>query len=106
MKHAPAILIVDDNRAFVDLAAKIIDRSFPGARIGRAHSGRATMETLEADPWDVVLLDYRLPDIDGDEVLGEIGRRAVDVAVIVVTGEGDEALVAEITEPPPQNAPP
>ncbi|GEM_PF-1657518 len=96
MSTAPAILIVDDDRSFVELTARLVGRAFRGARIGRAHTGMDTMKALEADSWDVVLLDYRLPDIDGVEILGEIGHRKLDVAVIVITGEGDEALVADL----------
>jgi signal transduction histidine kinase/DNA-binding response OmpR family regulator len=96
MSPTPAILIVDDDRSFVELTARLVSREFPGARVGRAHTGMDTMQLLEAEAWDVVLLDYRLPDIDGVEILGEIGHRNLDVAVIVVTGEGDEALVADL----------
>ncbi len=96
MSTAPAILIVDDDLSFVELTARLVGRAFAGAKIGRAHTGMDTMRALENEAWDVVLLDYRLPDIDGVEILGEIGHRKLDVAVIVITGEGDESLVADL----------
>ncbi len=93
---SPAFLIVDDNRGFLDLTAGLIGRSYPGARIGRAGTGEAALEHLLGSTWDVLLLDYRLPDIDGIEILAEVQARGIDVAVIMVTGEGDQELAADL----------
>jgi len=93
---APAILIVDDNHSFVDLVADSVARSYPQARIGRAISGEEAIGVLQDESWDVVLLDYRLPDIDGLEVLAEIRKHLIDVGVVMITGEGDEKLAADL----------
>jgi len=93
---APAILIVDDNHSFVDLVADSVARSYPQARIGRATSGEEAIGVLQEESWDVVLLDYRLPDIDGLEVLAEIRKHLIDVGVVMITGEGDEKLAADL----------
>lgn len=95
-EEAPAFLIVDDNRGFVDLTAGLIGRSYPGARIGKAGTGEEALHQLLSASWDVLLLDYRLPDIDGIEVLAEVRARGIDVAAIMVTGEGDQELAADL----------
>ena len=93
---APAFLVVDDNRGFVDLALSLIGRAYPGARTGRAETGEAALALLHGEAWDVLLLDYQLPDIDGIEILAEVRNRGIDVAVIMVTGEGDQELAADL----------
>ncbi len=92
----PAILIVDDNHTFVDLTAEILRQELPDAEVGSAGSGEEALSQLVNREWDLVLLDYRLPDFDGLEVLAEIRKRLLDVAVVVITGEGDEALAADL----------
>ncbi|MEO8115471.1 MAG: response regulator, partial [Phenylobacterium sp.] len=67
---SPRILIVDDvsdNRA-------ILRRRFErrGFTIAEAESGKAALEAVGAEPFDVVLLDVMMPDMDGLEVLRQI----------------------------------
>lgn len=93
---APAILLVDDNHTFVELVAEIVVGFYPMATIGRAGSGEEALDVLSHKSWDIVLLDYRLPDFDGLEVLAEIRKRLLDVAVVMVTGEGDESLAVDL----------
>ncbi len=94
--ESPAILIVDDNHTFVELVSGIVVRSYPQAQLGRAASGAEAIRVLQAKNWDVVLLDYGLPDIDGLEILAEIRKQLIDVAVVMITGEGDEKLAADL----------
>ncbi|MCO4771136.1 MAG: response regulator [Deltaproteobacteria bacterium] len=93
---APALLVVDDNQGFVDLTSALIRHAYPDARVGTAATGAEALHHLIGSPWDVVLLDYRLPDIDGVEVLAEVRNRGIDVAVVMVTGEGDQELAADL----------
>lgn len=93
---APAFLVVDDNRGFLDLTRGLIRRSYEDARVATVTNGNDALELLLSEPWDVLLLDYRLPDIDGVEVLAEVRKRDLDVAVVMVTGEGDEQLAADL----------
>jgi len=93
---SPALLIVDDNESFVDLTSDLVSRAYPGARVGTAGTGEEALYLLKSATWDVMLLDYRLPDIDGVEVLAEVRKRGLDVAVVMVTGEGDQELAADL----------
>lgn len=45
---------------------------------------------------DLILLDYRLPDIDGLELIADIKALNLDLPVIVLTGQGDEKIAVEI----------
>jgi len=91
-----SFLVVDDNQGFLELIESFILRNYPDSFVGGASGGAEALAKLEERSWDVVLLDYLLPDFDGVEVLGEIRKRKKDVAVIVVTGEGDERLAADL----------
>ncbi|VEP11594.1 Signal transduction histidine kinase [Hyella patelloides LEGE 07179] len=46
--------------------------------------------------FDLVLLDYRLPDIDGLHLIAEINALNLDLPIIVLTGQGDEEIAVEI----------
>jgi signal transduction histidine kinase/CheY-like chemotaxis protein len=91
-----SFLVVDDHRGFLALTGALISRTYPGARVGFASTGQEALERLSAEAWDVTLLDYRLPDVDGLEVLAEIRKRGLATAVIMVTGEGGEELAADL----------
>ena len=91
-----SFLLVDDNEPFLKLLGSFVERHYPDAAIGRATTGEQALDQLIQGTWDVVLLDYRLPDVDGLEVLAEIRKHQVDTAVVMVTGEGDERLAADI----------
>ena len=91
-----SFLVVDDNQGFLELIESFILRNYPGAFVDSACGGEEGLRMLEERDWDVMLLDYLLPDFDGVEVLGEVRKRKNDVAVIVITGEGDERLAADL----------
>jgi DNA-binding NtrC family response regulator len=81
------ILIVDDEAIMRESIAVYLEDS--GYRIGEATDGRSALRVYaELEP-DLVLLDLRMPGMDGLEVLSELGQRDAEVPVIVVTGAGN-----------------
>jgi PAS domain S-box-containing protein len=56
-------------------------------------TGRACLDRLHDGGVDLVLLDHRLPDMDGLDVLKAMSREGFRVPVVMVTGSGDEDLV-------------
>jgi two-component system, OmpR family, response regulator RegX3 len=78
------VLIVEDEDAIAEPLAEGLRRE--GFTVTRVATGRAA---LEAALPDVVLLDLRLPDIDGYEVCRELRARS-EVPIIVVTAKGEE----------------
>jgi two-component system sensor histidine kinase/response regulator len=61
------LLIVDDSEANRDMLLRRLDA--PGRILKVARSGREALTLLESEPFDLVLLDIRMPDMDGYEVL-------------------------------------
>ena len=79
------VLLVEDEDAIADPLAEGLRRE--GFTVTRAATGA---EALAASDSDVVLLDLRLPDMDGLDVCRKIRERS-DVPIIVVTARGEEA---------------
>jgi two-component system, OmpR family, response regulator RegX3 len=78
------ILVVEDEDTIADPLVTGLSRE--GFDVMRVATGRAA---LEAPAADLVLLDLRLPDIDGTEVCRELRARS-NVPIIVVTARGEE----------------
>lgn len=79
-----SVLLIDDEADFVQtLAKRLRRRGFP---VTVAGNGRDGLACLEQEPADVVLLDVRMPGIDGIETLREIKKRHPLTEVIMLTG--------------------
>ncbi len=78
---APTVLVVDDEQAVADAYALQIESEYE-TRI--AYGGEEALETVDENV-DVVLLDRRMPDRTGDEVLTELRERGLDCRVVMVT---------------------
>ena len=81
------ILIVDDESGFRESLARRLERR--GAVVNQAADGEAALASLEQEPVDVVLLDVRMPGMDGLATLARIRADHPDTEVILVTGNVD-----------------
>jgi len=80
------ILIVDDEEDFVEmLCLRLQDQ---GNNVKGVHDGRGCLRALEEEDVDVVVLDIKMPGMDGIETLQEIKRQAPITEVILLTGHG------------------
>jgi DNA-binding response OmpR family regulator len=79
------VLMVDDEEKFRLTTKKILDRR--GFDTLLAASGEEALERLEAEP-DVVVLDIKMPGMDGHQTLQEIRSRSPQTPVIMLTGHG------------------
>ena len=87
---SPTVLIIDDHAAFrVGVRALL---AADGYRvIGEAADGRTGLEAAAALQPEIVLLDVRLPDMDGFQVAGALAARG-DSAAVVITSSSDDPL--------------
>lgn len=87
------VLYVDDEEDFVRTLAERMDMRDLGG--GVALSGREALEMLEEDRPDVMVLDLRMPGLDGLEVLRRVKRAYPEIEVVILTGHGSEHDEAE-----------
>ncbi len=78
------VLLVDDELSFSQTLAKVLARR--GFSVATATSGEEALARLAARPWDVVLLDVKMPDRDGLSVLADIRAMPDPPEVIMLTG--------------------
>jgi DNA-binding response OmpR family regulator len=90
----PRILICDDNEMGRCLLRRMLSRR--GYLVEEAMDGESTILAVERSPPDLVLLDLRLPDLDGSEVLRELrcDYDANELPIIMVSAEHDGEVVA------------
>ena len=79
------ILMVDDEARFREATEKILNRK--GFEVLLAKDGPEALEKISMNP-DVVVLDIKMPGMDGHEVLKKIKRLRKDIPVIMLTGHG------------------
>lgn len=88
--QAPArVLLVDDEREFVQtLSERLLLRDMGSAV---AYDGESALEMLQEDEPEVMILDLKMPGIDGMEVLRRVKETQPEIEVIILTGHGNES---------------
>ncbi len=90
------VLVVDDEEDVRNLLNRFLTRR--GYVVDAAKDGEeAVTRVLEGEP-DIVLLDLRLPKMDGLKVLRRLREEASDVAVITMSGVADEEAARKSLE--------
>ncbi len=88
LERPQKVLLVDDEIEFVDtLSERLQSREFKTAV---AYSGEEAIESLAKDLPDVMILDLKMPGIDGIEVLRRVKQEHPETEVIILTGHGSE----------------
>lgn len=84
-----SILLIEDNQQHSRMMAGELRRRL-GAEVTQVATGEEALEELARRAYDLVVMDFRLPGVDGLSVLRTIRERHVEVPVVLVTGMGDE----------------
>ncbi|MBA4392642.1 MAG: two-component system response regulator [Desulfobacca sp.] len=85
MKKA-RVLIVDDEEAFANNIAKLISKR--GYDIQAVYNGQSAINALDEGDFDVIILDLKMPGLDGLSTLKIIKGKKPSVEVIILTGHG------------------
>lgn len=88
LRQTSRVLLVDDEEEYVlTLSERLQTRNFePDV----AHDGEQALSAVEAEEPEVMVLDLRMPGMDGMEVLRRVKRDHPNIEVIIVTGHGTE----------------
>ena len=90
----PRILLVDDEERFRTNLQKMLGAQ--GLAVKAAGSGAEALEELKRSPCDVIVLDIRMPGMDGLATLKEIKRINPEVEVIILSGHASMDAAMEI----------
>lgn len=78
------LLLVDDEEEFLLATSQALGRR--GFAVTVAPNGVTALERIEAGPFDAVVLDVKMPDIDGIDVFHQIQERFPEIPIIILTG--------------------
>ncbi|WP_457575004.1 response regulator [Desulfolithobacter sp.] len=82
------VLLVDDEQEFVEtLSERLALRNMGSAVV---HDGESALRLIEQDKPEVMVLDLKMPGVDGIEVLEKVKKTNPEIQVIILTGHGSE----------------
>ncbi len=84
------ILIADDDSSVRDLLRNILTAE--GYGVGEAKSGNQVLQALASGPVDLLLMDIRMPDLGGMEVLQRLKEQGKEIGVLMMTAYGSSTL--------------
>src|SRR5688572_18980065 len=87
-----SILLADDQPSADSLARRLRMIYGPLVVIRQAESGRQALESLRSATFDLVLIEYRLADIDGLELLSQVLDGVDQTAVVLMTDKPSDRL--------------
>jgi two-component system nitrogen regulation response regulator NtrX len=90
---AGRVLIVDDDAANRMAVRAILAGA--GFEVGEAPDAFTALDRIDREPPHAVLLDIKMPGMDGLGLLDNLRGRGVDVAIVILTGHGDEFTAAK-----------
>ena len=95
IKIPTRVLLVDDEENFVEMLSLRLEET--GEKVTPAYNGKQCLELLDQreKQFDVVILDIKMPGMDGIEVLREIKNRHPLIEVIMLTGHGSTESAVE-----------
>jgi DNA-binding response OmpR family regulator len=89
----PSVLVVDDEAEVADVYALRLRDEY---EVETAYGGTEALERVD-DDIDVVLLDRRMPDVSGDDVLSAVRDRGLDCRVIMITAVDPDFDIVEMS---------
>ena len=87
------ILIVDNDEGLVHFLSRLFTKQ--GHEVASSSDGMSSLELLKSDTFDLILLDYKMPGLNGLETLAEIKRKLIKTPVIVMTAYGTTETAIE-----------
>lgn len=85
----PRILVVDDEEAILYVFERYL--SVAGYRVSVANNGFDAVSAAEADPFDLLITDFRMPGMNGVEVIHALRRLRPGLPALVISGNPIEA---------------
>jgi excisionase family DNA binding protein len=92
----PLVLVVDDDEKFCRAMSRTLDRF--GCRVRFTTGGKEGLRLARQREPDLVLLDLKMPDLNGPRFLAELRKTHPDLPVVIVTGYSESELMQEASQ--------
>jgi len=92
----PNILLVDDEKSIRKTLREILE--YEKYKVDEAEDGPSALEKIQSNQYDVVLLDIKMPKMDGLEVLEKAREVSPDTSYIMISGHGNIETAVEATK--------
>lgn len=89
-----SLLVIDDDRDELEIIAATLETAFPGADVHGVTDASQATALCEAQPFDCLLLDYNMPQVDGLTLAAELRAGHPHLPIVLMTSVGDEMLAA------------
>ncbi len=96
VQRQPQILVVDDDRSLCEILINMLD--YAGYKTEAVHDGKSAIEKIEALDPDVVLIDLRLPDMNGLDLLKQLMEGEHNLQAVMISGMGTIHTAVEATK--------
>lgn len=90
------LLVVDDEEKFLDSMKKRLE--IRGFNVIAVNRGGKAIDAARSQPVDIVLLDLKMPGMNGEQTLAELKKMHQGLEVVILTGHGSTDSVVECTE--------
>jgi excisionase family DNA binding protein len=87
------IMVVDDEASIRDLLAKTL--ALAEYEVDSAPDGRAALERIRLRPYDLLMTDLKMPQLDGLSLIREVRRLQPEIPIVIITGYSTEASAIE-----------
>ncbi|MBY0233112.1 MAG: response regulator [Gemmataceae bacterium] len=96
MSEALRLFLIEDEDGVAALVRRVLEKA--RCEVVRCRTGADALIVLSQTPFDLVLLDQRLPDMTGLDLLGRLAADGIVAPVLMVTARGDEHLATRVLQ--------
>jgi two-component system, sensor histidine kinase and response regulator len=89
------ILIVDDDPALLEALSQALQLRVDGLTVDTSDSAHDALKSIAANNYDALVVDIKMPRMDGLELLSEIKKLQPDTPTLLITGHGDHELAVQ-----------
>jgi len=97
-KEKRTILAIDDELTTIDLYKTIFTSLTSNYNFLTAYTGKKAIEICKNEKVDLIILDLKMPDLDGKVIFDCIKKKSKNIGVIVITGLNDVKLAVQFTK--------
>ncbi len=98
MKTNIRIILADDSPTFREGIKSYLENTSGFEVVGQASNGRSLLSQIKEEDVDLILLDIKMPEIDGIECTKEIRKRFPSIKILIISNYGELVFIRELTK--------